>query len=544
MNIRRYLRFLFDLSHGLRLRLSWLVFAGMARVGVMLVFVLVCKRLVDIATRSVAGPFWPAVTLLAGCILAQIALTAIASRLGLSVSVRCANSLRSRIFAGGLSMPYSRSAHSACVTERMKKDTDIVADLVSSAIPTSFVTLFQLCAAFALLAVLDWRLALIMVSIMPLALLIGKSFLRRMRRLTRHIRSLDTHIHTHAQEHLRHRLVDAAFCAVPQTVGRFDRLQLRLYRLMMRRNNYSLFSRSMVQLGFSAGYATAFLWGVNGLWTGAVTFGVMTAFLQLVAQVQRPAFELARQIPAFVYGITSAERIDEIVGIEGHGAQSGQIGTDDPVGVCLSGLSFRYPDGETPVLRALTHDFAPGSLTAVTGATGVGKTTLLRLLLAVVRPTEGSVSFYTPQGIVEDASEGTRSLISFVPQGNTLLSGTIRSNLCLGDSEASDSQMHYALEAACAEFVFDLPAGLDTRVGEGGAALSEGQAQRIAVARGLLRKSPVILFDEPTSALDSETEHRLMANIAALAPKRTVIVITHRSAPAAACPERLAITAG
>lgn len=216
MNVRRYLRFLFDLSLGLRPRLACLVLAGMARVGVMLVFVLVCKRLVDIATRSVSGSFLPPVLLLVGCILAQIALAAVSSRLGLSVSVRCSNRLRSRIFACGLSMPYSRSAHSADVTERMKKDTDTVTDLVSSAIPTSIVTLFQLCAAFALLAVLDWRLAIIMVSIMPLTLLIGKSYLRRMRRITRHIRSLDTHIHTHAQEHLRHRLVAAAFCAAPR----------------------------------------------------------------------------------------------------------------------------------------------------------------------------------------------------------------------------------------------------------------------------------------------------------------------------------------
>lgn len=553
MTIRTYISWLLGMTRGMRGMLATRVAIGICRVAVMLAFVFICKQTIDTATTpGWSMPLTPLIAAMIGCLAAQLLLTAAGSRIAVATSGACANRMRLEMFDRTMNATYGQRLHSADIIERMKKDTDTVTDLICNALPTSVITAIQLLAAFAFLAVLDWRLGLILVAIMPAALIIGKAFIRKMRRMTRQLRQTDTAAHRHILEHMRHRDVDAAFQATTAAINRLDRLQLRLYRLMLRRNNCSLFSRTMVQAGFSAGYATAFIWGVYGLHTQAITFGVMTAFLQLVAQVQRPAVELAGQIPGFIYGIASAERIAPFIGtpsttpfISPDDSANPAVGSNrnafgNHIGIRLSQLTFQYADGEAPILTGLSHDFIPGSMTAVTGATGIGKTTLMRLLLALVKPTGGAITFYDNNGNSAEATAATRSYISFVPQGNTLISGTIRANLRMADPEADDAMLRNVLIRSAAGFVFDLPAGIDTRIGESGLTLSEGQAQRIAIARGLLRDAPVMLLDEPTSALDPATEESILKELAQLSTTgKTVIVITHRKATAAACPHHL-----
>lgn len=541
MTYRDYINRLYGLTRGHRMRLWLRIVAGILRVAVLLTFVIACKRLVDIATGSAAGSIvWWSVGMCC-CMVLQIGLGIAVSRLSLSTETRIANSLRSDIFNRALAMPYTQGRHSADIMERAKKDADTLATLAGSSLPAAIVTSVQLGGAFALLAYFDWRLALIMVAIMPFTLAVGKIFLRRMRHLTHHLRSADTAVHTHLQEHMRLRSIDRAFHSGPAASSRLDRLQQRVYRLIMRRNNYSLWSRSMIQAGFAAGYATAFLWGIAGLWSGAVTFGVMTAFLQLVAQVQRPAVELSQQIPAFVYGITSAERIDELPKRQEH-ESTGPLHHSGPLGLRLTDISFAYPDApHIAVLSGVSHRFRPSTLTAVTGATGAGKTTLFRLLLGWIVPLGGSIEIEKPDGSSASLQEGMQ--IAIVPQGNTLFSATIRENLRIANPGASDAEMRKALHEAAADFTDSLPAGIDTRLGEGGARLSEGQAQRIAIARALLHQSPILLLDEPTSALDPATESRLMKSLQKISATRgtTIIVITHRQETAAFCSDTLSL---
>ncbi|MDE5947218.1 MAG: ATP-binding cassette domain-containing protein, partial [Prevotella sp.] len=201
---------------------------------------------------------------------------------------------------------------------------------------------------------------------------------------------------------------------------------------------------------------------------------------------------------------------------------------DGPCGVRLTDVTYTYDGGNRQIVDGLTFDFPPGSCTAILGETGAGKTTLVRLILALIRPQQGRAEIYGTGGRHE-LSALTRCNFVYVPQGNTLLSGTIRDNLLLGNVRATDDDMRRALETACAGFVFDLPEGLDTVTSESGGGLSEGQAQRIAIARGLLRNRAVMLFDEATSALDTETERQLLHNILSTKEK-TVIFITHRPA--------------
>ncbi|MCI6551079.1 MAG: ABC transporter ATP-binding protein/permease, partial [Prevotella sp.] len=269
-----------------------------------------------------------------------------------------------------------------------------------------------------------------------------------------------------------------------------------------------------------------------------LTFGGMTAFLQLVARIQGPARDLTKLVPAFVSVFTAAERLMELE--EDPLEQQGDpICLSAPCGVRLRDVGYAYDDREGQVIDHLSYDFYPGSCTAVLGETGAGKTTLVRLILALIRPQQGQVEIYDRHG-AKELSPLMRCNFVYVPQGNTLMSGTIRDNLRLGKLTASDEEMADALRKACADFVFDLPGGLDTLCGEQGGGLSEGQAQRIAIARALLRDRSIMLFDEATSALDPETERQLLQNVLA-AHDKTVIFITHRPAVVDYCDQTLKI---
>ena len=377
-----------------------------------------------------------------------------------------------------------------------------------------------------LLYTLDARLAWIILFIMPLALLFSKGYVMKMRRLSRDIRSMDSKVQGHVQENIQNRVLVRTLEYTSYSTEALDSLQSDLQRKVMDYTDFSLFSRLMVQLGFSAGYVTAFLWGIFGIRDGSVTFGMMTAFLQLVAQVQNPMVELSRQIPAFLRVFTSVERLSELYDfpLEEQGAP---VRLEGVPGVRAEHLTFSYSEGGRKVLDDFSHDFKPGSLTAVVGETGAGKSTLMRLILALVVPESGRVVFYNENKEI-NSSPLTRCNLSYVPQGNSLFSGTIRDNLKMGDPHATEDAIHSALHAAVADFVFDLPDGLDTMCGEQGAGLSEGQAQRIAIARGLLRPGGILLMDEPTSSLDAETEKTLLERLAIMVKDKTLIIITHR----------------
>lgn len=520
--------------------------AGCLTVGASLLFVWATKLIVDCAVApSHVIPVY-AIALLVACLLLQLIIPAVRRRLEAMALTRYNNNLRRRLLLHLLQAGWrGRSGvQGGDAVSRMRDDVATLASLSCSVIPGIVAVLLQLAGAFVFLAVLDLRLALAVIFIMPVALVISKIYMKRTRRITREIRDDDSAVQTFLQESLHHRTLLSTLMATDRRAEDFGELQAVLTRKVLKRTDISIFTNMAVSAGFMAGYCVTFLWSAYGLAAGAVSFGMMTAFLQLVAQVQRPVLDLSHRIPSFINASVAFDRIDEIFALPLEDYTAPRPGASDgPVGLRFRDVSYRYPDGDTEVICRLDHDFLPGSITAVIGPTGSGKSTLLRLMLGLVGPTKGRAEFYTARGLSERISPSLRHEIVYVPQGNTLICGTVRDNLRLAAPDASEREMRDALTAAVADFVFDLPDGLDTFCAEGGGGFSEGQAQRIAIARGLLKKGSLILLDEPTSALDPDTEQEFLQRfLGYVRPGTTIIIVTHRPAVLAYCTDVIEIT--
>ena len=533
--VLKYLRWLWAHSAGARGAVLANILLGTLSVGLNLYFIWLCKHLVDIATGVATGslPFYT------GLVIAVVIL-----RLGVSaLNVRLENLTGSKmnfVIRKGLYSCLLQSEwlgkerrHTGDTVNRLETDVSTVTGVICSDVPQIFTTLVQMVAAIVFLCTMEWRLAVLLVVVTPLFVLFSKLFFRRLREMTRGIRETESEVQSHLQESLQHRMVIQSMENESRMEDRLDGLQGREYGQIVERTRFNVIARTMVSAAFSFGYIAAFLWGVYGISKGSLTFGVMTAFLQLVGQIQRPLVNLTRQVPSFVYATASIDRLMELEDAPKAEAVE-PVPLEAPAGIRVRGLGYRYPDGKRMILKDLDFDFPPGSRTAIVGETGAGKSTLIRLMLALLKPVEGSVTLYDAIREV-DASPATRCNLVYVPQGNTLFSGTVRENLLMGNPDATEDQMADALRTAVADFVLSLPEGLDTRCGEGGAGLSEGQAQRIAIARGLLRPGSILLLDEFSSSLDPATEAQLMENLTKKAAGKTMIFITHREKIAQHC---------
>lgn len=317
-------------------------------------------------------------------------------------------------------------------------------------------------------------------------------------------------------------------------MARFGALRRDRMALVKRRSLYGMLAHIAMRLTFTGGYLLAFGWGILRVSLGEITYGTMSVFLSLINQVQGPIMTLGNIVPRFVSMLAAAGRVMELESLPAE-ADATLPELRGPVGVRLEGVSFGYDDpaGERgEVLRGACLNVSPGEAVALLGRTGSGKTTIARLLLNLVDADEGRVSFYDGAGTTAPASPAARALIAYVPQGNTMTSGTIRENLTLGE-DIPEADMARALRTAEAGFALDL--GLDTVIGERGVGLSEGQAQRLAIARALLRKAPFLILDEASASLDMETERRIMENLRAARTGVTCLVITHRPSLLAIC---------
>ena len=507
------------------------ILLGIIRTLLSLTFVWVCKELVDIATGESQEPLGQWTAFMIACIVLQICCRIASSYCEQYGRINIQNNLRARLFYSLISSRWSGRERfgTGDAVNRLEEDIRVVSELVSSHIPAVVVTFAQLAAASTFLLFISPNLLWALVGLMIAGIIASRLSFRKLRSLSTAIRTKDGEIQQHIQEHLQNRVVALTIIGIERVMATLNTLHSALRTNTIKRLNFHSLNSALLSVSFMGGYAAAFLWGVYGIKSGAVTFGMMTAFLQLVSQIQMPLSELARKIPAFIHALSSIERLAELENLDPE-ENAPLCRLEAPAGILFKDVTFSYPDSHSGVLfNSFSHNFLPGTMTVVAGATGIGKSTLVRLMLGLLKPQSGSVLIYGNSSNSHCASKATRCNFKYVPQGNTLLSGTILDNLLMADPKADRERIDAALHIAAADFVHSLPEGLQTICGESGSGLSEGQCQRIAIARALLQSGSVLLMDESTSSLDPATESLVLQNLRTLS-NHTIIFISHREA--------------
>ena len=551
----KYVAWLWRGTKGFRVNIITRILAGIGRVACGLLMIWLSKRFIDETIRTGSqDDVVRMILLLVLTVVGSIVLRLLYYYMTASATVKMTNALRLFYF-GTLfkrSLFDGHELHSGDVSSRLSKDIETVSTSVIDTLPQMAVTGIQLVGAFLLMRWFDARLAWALLLLTPVMVVVGKLISRKLRNMTLEIRECESRIQMQVQEGVEYNAVLRSLESEKWVVERLGLKQDKLVNDVMRRTRFTTVARFAIGSAFGLGYLLAFVWGGLGLRDGTITFGVMTSFLQLVGQIQHPILTLLGLVPQLVHSTASIDRLDELKkdanGTLGE-SRSGMLseiraeklsGMRGRLGLRLDNVSFGYSGGDREVICWFSHDFKPGSKNAVMGETGKGKTTLFRLLLGFIKPDMGRMVLYSEGENVagmESVSEATRSNFVYVPQGNTLMNGSVRYNLQLAKPDATEDEMQRVLHIACAEFVNELPKGLDCEIGERGHGLSEGQAQRIAIARGLLRPGNILLLDEISSSLDEATESELYYRLFEAFPEKTMIFVTHRTAVCEMCDE-------
>ena len=536
----KYVIWLWQNTRGIRQNMLVRILAGIGRVSFALLMVWLCKKFIDETVRTgTTRDILLMIGLLVGVVLISIFCRQAFYYLTVKAEAVQTTNIRLRIFGHLLrrQMFDQNEMHSGDVTSRLEKDISTVSTASSNIIPELCVTTFQLIGAFLLMESMDARLAWALLLLTPVFFIVGKLVALKIRQMTMAIRQQESIIQMLVQETMEHNVVLRTMESGDWVTDRLDDMQHDLRNKIDRRARFTVVFRSVMAVSFSLGYILAFIWGALQLRAGAITFGVMTSFLQLVGQIQQPILQVINMLPQILQATTSVDRLEEMEHLEAEEIRRDErCKMDGALGLDIQDISFRYASGDREILSHFTHQFAPGSKTALMGQTGAGKTTLFRLLLGLIKPNQGSLDIFNADDR-QPISEHTRSNFVFVPQGNSLMSGTIRYNLQLAKPDATDEELREVLHTAMADFVLNLPEGLNAECGERGGGLSEGQAQRIAIARGLLRPGNIMLLDEISASLDEETEHELYSRLFAAYPQKTMIFITHRPTVCELCNE-------
>ena len=501
---------------------------------------LATKGLIDGAVSSRAGLLWRYGIILAAIILTERLLSVGTSMLRLTASAKLQKSLQGMLVREILEKQYAslKGYHSGELVNRVFSDMSVVKNGVMQILPSFIRIAVSFIGASIILVSMDWRFVILLICAGFLGLLIVLLFRNPMKKRHKRMQEAEGALHASMQETLENVRLIKASVSENRAAGQIGSRQAGLEQEQIRQGRFSVGMNNSMGLVFDLSWLFCMIWGCVNIFHGRMTYGSLAAMIQLIGRIQGPianAVNLASQ----AYGvIASGERLLELTGLPSEAPGETLKDFDE---IHLDHVSFRYDDGVENVLQDISCNIRRGDFVALTGISGGGKTSLFQLLLGIYAPTSGQILFRQGSRTVP-ASRGTRPLFAYVPQGNTLFSGTLRDNLTLFTDDADEEKIRQAVQAACLDDLTE-EIGLNAVLGERGVGLSEGQAQRVAVARALLSGAPILLLDEATSALDEETEARMLQNIAAMKEK-TCIIVTHRRAALDICGTRLHIAEG
>lgn len=496
---------------------------------------LVSRNVIDIATGDRQGDLIKTGSLLFLIVVLQVVMSAAVSLLRSYVTGKITISLRDYLFAVTVRKEYGKitSRHSGDLLNRFTSDVDVVVSSAVGIIPSVASTFAKIIAGIGTLVFLNKTVAIVILIIGAAVPALGRIINRKYKYLHKESQRTEGQTRSFLQECFQNVVVIKSFVSEKPFVLKLNRCMEENFRLKMKRTGVSVFANIGLYSFFSLGYYAALVWGAGLISGGAVTYGTLMAFLQLISQLRAPLQNVSGIIPQYYSAVASAERLMEL--------EDGKDDAHEPEkeklrelrrefeSINIKNVSFAY--GAEDVIENCTFDIQKGRIAAITGESGCGKSTLFKLLLGLYEPTAGSI---TVNGKIP-VNAATRGLFSYVPQGNLILSGTIRENLTLCDGTVSDEQIKKAAKAAeIYDFIMSLPNGFDTVISERGSGLSEGQLQRVAIARALIYDAPILLLDESTSALDEQTETKLLSNIKSMSDK-TVVFITHRNTSIGIC---------
>ena len=513
-----------------------------------LVIAAATRGLIDSAVGRDGRQFLFNAILISGAVLTIRLCGLISGLLSAKTGAELLRDLRTMVLRRLLHKQYAEldGFHSGELVNRMFSDVGIVRNGIMEAVPAIVSMAVGFAGAAVLLIRMDWRFILLMLAGGLLGLILIAAFHKPMTSRHKAAQESEGRLHAALQELLENLRLVKASGTEKRMEGRTEDRQQAFLAAQLRKGRFSVSMNNSISLVFQLSWLFCMLWGCYGIYCGRLTYGMLAAILQLLGQIQGP-FSKAAGVADQLYGtISSAERLKELLDLP----EEEPVPADDSVPdrefreIRLCGVDFSYGRRAEPVLKQVNLTIRAGEFAAVTGAAGSGKSTLFQLLLGIYQPVGGELKFCFADGKEMAVSRSTRGLFAYVPQGNTLFSGTLRENLTMFTDPASDEEILQAARLACLDrFLAELSDGLDTVIGERGIGLSEGQAQRVAVARALLSRAPILLLDECTSALAEKTETELLRNIASLRGK-TCLIVTHRRAALEICNSRIHIGAG
>ena len=503
---------------------------------------LAMRDVIDIVTGFDSGRIIGAFIWLSALMVGSIAMNAAASRIAAIINIRVQNGIQAEVYDRMLRTDWQalEQFRSGDLINRLNGDVNTVAGGVTGFLPSFVTGSVQFLGALIIMLCNDPVMALIALIGAPVYVVASRALIKRMREYSQRMKEIGSQVMSFHEDSFRNLSTIKSFGIMDGFRDRMRTMQETYRTAALDYNMFSVitgFIMSVIGLGISAG---CFIWGVYRLWHYAITYGTMTMFLQLTNMLRGAFSGLIALVPTFISITTSAGRIMAVIELPEEPGARETADIPEKCDVELRNVSFAYDNSE-PVLENIDFAARYGEMVSLTGASGEGKTTIIRLLLGLVRPTEGEAILASENGEMT-LSASTRKAFAYVPQGNTILAGTIAENLRMVKPDATEDEMQEALRLACAdEFVNKLPDGVNSNTGELGHGFSEGQAQRIAVARALMQSASVLILDEATSALDEDTEKRMLDNIVADGRVKTCIIITHRPATAAICGRHYAL---